>query len=61
MLDAYRAQDWAKALALAEAGQSTAVGYGLRKFYLLMQDRIARFAANPPGADWDGVYAATEK
>jgi adenylate cyclase len=61
MLDAYRAQDWAKAGALAEAGQSTAVGYGLRKFYLLMQERIGHFAANPPGADWDGVFAATEK
>jgi adenylate cyclase len=61
MLDAYRAQDWAKAQALAEAGQSTAVGYGLRKFYLLMHDRIGHFAANPPGADWDGVFAATEK
>ncbi|MEP7006125.1 MAG: adenylate/guanylate cyclase domain-containing protein, partial [Sphingomonas bacterium] len=36
MLDAYRAQDWVKAGALAEAGQSSAVGYGLRKFYLLM-------------------------
>ncbi|MEO6216102.1 MAG: adenylate/guanylate cyclase domain-containing protein [Sphingomonas sp.] len=61
MLDAYRAQDWAKAGALAEAGQSTAVGYGLRKFYLLMHDRIAHFAANPPGPDWDGVFSATEK
>jgi len=61
MLDAYRAQDWAKARELADANQSTAVGYGLRKFYLLMHDRIAHFAANPPGADWDGVFAATEK
>jgi adenylate cyclase len=61
MLDAYRAQDWAKARVLAEAGQSSAVGYGLRKFYLLMQDRCAHFAANPPGADWDGVFTATEK
>jgi adenylate cyclase len=61
MLEAYRAQDWARAGALAEAGQSTAVGYGLRKFYLLMHDRIAHFAANPPGPDWDGVFSATEK
>ncbi|MEO9129862.1 MAG: adenylate/guanylate cyclase domain-containing protein [Sphingomonas sp.] len=61
MLGAYRAQDWAQAQALAEAGQSTAVDYGLRKFYLLMHERIVHFAANPPGADWDGVFAATEK
>jgi adenylate cyclase len=61
MLDAYRAQDWAKAQALSEAGQGNAVGFGLRKFYLLMRERIAHFAANSPGADWDGVFAATEK
>ena len=61
MLDAYRAQDWTNAGALAEAGQSAAVGYGLRKLYLLMHDRIVHFAANPPGPDWDGVFSATEK
>ena len=61
MLDAYRAQDWAKAQALAEAGQGNAVGYGLRKFYLLMRERTAHFAESPPRADWDGVFAATEK
>ncbi|MDB5706731.1 MAG: adenylate cyclase [Sphingomonas bacterium] len=61
MLDAYRAQLWAKADALAEAGQGAAVGYGLRKFYLLMRERIAHFAANPPGEGWDGVFSATEK
>ena len=61
MLDASWAQDWAKAAELAEAGAGAGAGYGLRKFYLLMRDRIAHFAANPPGADWDGVFAATEK
>ena len=61
MLEAYRAQDWARADALAEAGQETAAGYGLRKFYGLLRERIARFAANPPGRGWDGVFSATEK
>lgn len=61
MLDAYRAQDWSRADALAEAGQGAATGYGLRKFYLLIRERIAHFAANPPGETWDGVFSATEK
>jgi adenylate cyclase len=61
MLDAYRAREWARADVLAEAGQGAAVGYGLRRFYLLMRERIAHFAANPPGEGWDGVFSATEK
>ena len=61
MLDAYRAQDWARADALAAAGQGAAMGYGLRKFYLLMRERIAHFAASPPDPGWDGVFSATEK
>ena len=61
MLDAYRAQQWVQADALAEAGQAAATGFGLRKFYLLMRERIAHFAADPPGPNWDGVFSATEK
>ncbi|MDH7971214.1 adenylate/guanylate cyclase domain-containing protein [Sphingomonas sp. AR_OL41] len=61
MLDAYRAQDWALADRLAVEGQGAAVSCGLRKFYLLMRERAAYFAAHPPGADWDGVFSATEK
>lgn len=61
MLDAYRAQDWALADRLAAEGQGAAVSCGLRKFYLLMRDRVAHFGANSPGADWDGVFSATEK
>jgi adenylate cyclase len=61
MLVAYRAQDWLKAEALAETGQGPAAVYGLDKFYALMRDRIAHFAASPPGAQWDGIFSATEK
>lgn len=61
MLDAYRAQDWALADRLAVEGQGAAVSCGLRKFYLLIRERVAHFTANPPGADWDGVFSATEK
>lgn len=61
MLDAYRAQDWTTADRLAVEGQGAAVSCGLRKFYLLMRERCAYFAANPPGSQWDGVFSATEK
>jgi len=55
------AQDWATADRLAVEGQGAAVSCGLRKFYLLMRERCAYFAANPPGPHWDGVFSATEK
>jgi adenylate cyclase len=58
---AYRAQDLARAKALADAGMAAAGGYGLTKFYALMQGRIAHFADSPPAQDWVGVFEATEK
>jgi adenylate cyclase len=30
-------------------------------FYALLKERIEEFRANPPPADWDGVFVATEK
>ncbi|MCW3837375.1 CHASE2 domain-containing protein [Sphingomonas canadensis] len=62
MLNAYRAQDWDAAQALADQGiEGPAAAYGLVKLYALIQGRIALYRENPPGADWDGVYQATEK
>ena len=61
LFDAYHARDWAGAAALIEAGSDPAAGYGLAKLYDLMRDRIAGFAVDPPGADWEGVFEATEK
>jgi adenylate cyclase len=59
LLDCYRAQDWAGAgAALAECrGGMTA----LAGFYDLYAERIAYFASNPPGVDWDGVFVAETK
>ena len=61
MIAAYRAQNWAEARTwLARCGE-------LRRdlpvdgFYALMEDRIATFEADPPGANWDGVFTATSK
>jgi adenylate cyclase len=61
MLQSYRARDWDGASAGLDAQQAAAEGYGLGKLYALMRERIAAYRANPPGADWDGVYGATEK
>lgn len=61
MLLAYRAQDWDGAVALLDKGEAAAKGYGLGKLYALMRERVAGYRAAPPGAEWDGIYGATEK
>ena len=72
MLDAYRAQEWDGAeTALAECRRLAAALpddlYGalpedkLAGFYDLYAARIAAFRADPPPADWDGVYEAKSK
>jgi len=59
MLAAYRAQDWTAAhAALCEC---RCRGAELAGFYDLYEERIAEYAANPPGADWDGVFVAETK
>lgn len=64
MLARYRAQDWDAAEAqlvecrrLAEA----CAGGVLSAFYDLYAARIAAYRADPPPADWDGVYEAKSK
>lgn len=61
MLDAYRRQDWDAASAKLAAARGLAAGRRLEKLYALYEERIAHFRANPPGADWDGVFTATTK
>ncbi|MBO9713235.1 adenylate/guanylate cyclase domain-containing protein [Sphingomonas sp.] len=58
---AYRAQAWDEAEGLLDEHQSYAESLGLAKLYALMRERIERYRANPPGAEWDGVFGATEK
>ena len=61
MLTAYRAQDWQAAeQALAGLGHA-APAFGLGALHTLYGERIAALAADPPGAGWDGVFAASEK
>ncbi len=61
MLNAYRAQDWARTGALLARCRELDAGLDLGKLYDLFAERIAEFAAAPPPADWDNVYVATSK
>ena len=59
MLEAYRGQNWARAReCLAEC---RTLDGALDKFYDLYAERLDVFEADPPGADWDGVFVATSK
>jgi adenylate cyclase len=59
LLEAYRRQDWASAhRAIADCRRYDAA---LAQLYDLYDERIAFFAANPPGCEWDGVFVASEK
>lgn len=61
MLEAYRNQHWAKALDGIADCRSLANGHRLGGVYDLYEARIREYAANPPGAGWDGVFTALSK
>jgi len=69
MIAAYRSQQWDIASALivecrALAQQTNGEKHGLGDLdvlYDLYDERIAAYKAEPPGADWDGVFVATSK
>lgn len=63
MLSAYRGQEWELASRLSQTlGKSAiAIRLGLVDLYQLYAERIATYAATPPGAEWDGVYVALSK
>ncbi|MDQ7249408.1 CHASE2 domain-containing protein [Dongia sedimenti] len=60
MLAAYRRQDWDAAEAARDECRVIAPER-LHPFYALYGTRIGEFRADPPGADWDGVYVAKSK
>ncbi len=69
MITAYRGQQWDQAtdlivtcrdLAKQTNGEAHGLG-GLNVLYDLYDERIAAYRADPPGADWDGVFVATSK
>ncbi len=57
-LAAYRRQAWAEARAEFEGGLVVAPGDGPSRVLLA---RVAHLAEQPPGPDWNGVWALTEK
>ncbi|MBF0247088.1 MAG: adenylate/guanylate cyclase domain-containing protein [Alphaproteobacteria bacterium] len=61
MLAKYRAQDWDGAQAACDACRAMADTYECPGFFDLYEQRIHDMRANPPGADWDGVFVATSK
>ena len=63
MLSAYRTQDWQSANEALEMMESLGekLGITIEEYVFIYETRIAEFSANPPGAQWDGVYTATSK
>jgi adenylate cyclase len=61
MLACYRKQEWDKALALIDRCRKSANGFDVAGLYDMYVERIAAYRADPPGADWDGVYEAESK
>ncbi len=59
MLQRYRAQDWAGARAALSHCRSR--DPRLEALYDLYEERLDYFVANPPAADWDGVFVALSK
>jgi|AraplaMF_Col_mMF_1032025.scaffolds.fasta_scaffold00121_57 adenylate cyclase len=60
MLATYRRQNW-EAAEIARLGCLEVAPERLRGLYAVYEARIAEFRADPPGADWDGVYVAKSK
>lgn len=61
LLGAYRGQAWTDARRIIAAGHDAAHQLGLGALYSLYDKRVETLAADPPGADWDGVTTATTK
>jgi adenylate cyclase len=60
LIAAYRRMDWRAARGHLEACRAQAPEL-MQPFYALYAERIAGFEADPPPADWDGVYVALTK
>ncbi len=63
MLASYRARDWEAAFDTLEMMEELSIKLKLptEEYLLIYESRITEFEANPPGANWDGVYTATSK
>jgi len=61
MLRLYRAQDWSAARTANAQAREMGKVYDIDHFFDLYDERIDEYQANPPGAEWDGVFTATSK
>ena len=61
MLAAYRKQQWDEAERLIDRCRKLAGGFGVDGLYEMYKERIAVYRAEPPPADWTGVYEAESK
>jgi adenylate cyclase len=61
VLAKYRAQDWKGALAALAACRGGEERFAFDDFAELFADRIELFEQNPPGPEWNGVFALETK
>jgi adenylate cyclase len=61
MLACYRKQQWDEAVTLIEHCRKLGNGFDVVGLYDMYEERIAMYRAEPPPADWDGVYEAESK
>jgi len=61
MLARFRQQDWDGALDLIAGCRKVADRFAMGGLYDMYVERIEAYRADPPGADWDGVYQAESK
>jgi len=61
MLAAYRKQQWEEAVSLIDRCRKLANGFAVAGLYDMYVERIEAFRAEPPAADWNGVYEAESK
>jgi len=61
LLAIYRKQQWDEAKTLIARCRKLANGFGVDGLYEMYLDRIEVYQADPPPADWNGVYEAESK
>jgi adenylate cyclase len=61
MLASYRKQDWDGALELIDGCRKIGNGFDVAGLYEMYVERIEMYRADPPPADWEGVYEAESK
>jgi adenylate cyclase len=61
MLGRFRRQDWDGTLDLIARCRKIADHFNMAGLYDMYVERIEAYRADPPGADWDGVYKAESK